>query len=119
MEVLWRKMRLWKKMPPKEGKDFVFINFKDTDLTGIQIIEGEYKDVVYHYHQARVVEEGMGARLKFGYTIVYPGEHDIDVLNDDEGFVTMMGDILTQLIMDKAKADDQIRTDNSEKFNLQ
>lgn len=103
----------------KEGKDYIFINFKDTDITGIQMIAGEYEGVVYHYEKARVVEEGEMARLQFGFTIVHPGKHDIDLLQKDEDFVTIMGDILTQILMDKAKADEQIRTNDSEEFNLQ
>ena len=102
-----------------EGKDYTFINFKDTDITGIQIIAGEYQGVVYHYQKARVVEEGELARLQFGFTIVHPGKHDIDLLQKDENFVTIMGDILTQILLNKAKADEQIRTDNSEEFDLQ
>ena len=121
MEVLWAMSNLFRKKPKmlEEGKDFVFINFKDTDITGLQIISGEYTGVVYHYHQAKIVEEGALARLKFGFTIVHPGKHDIDLLQNDEKFVTIMGDILTQILMNKAKADEQIRTDNSEEFDLQ
>ena len=121
MEVSWAISNLFTKKPKmlKEGKDFAFINFKNTEITGIQIIEGKYKQVVFHYHKVRVVEEGELARLQFGFTIVHPGEHDIDLLQKDEEFVTIMGDILTQILMDKAKADEQVRTDNSEEFNLQ
>jgi len=122
MEALWEKLLFWKKWENKvlkEGKDFAFIEFKDSDLTGIQIIKGDYDGVVYHYHKARVVEEGEFARLQFGFTIVHPGKHDIDTLQNDEGFVTIMGDILQQILLNKAKADEQIRTDNSKKFNLQ
>ena len=52
------------------------------------------------------------------FTIVHPGKHDIDLLKDDEDFVTIMGDILTHILTEKAKADEQIRTDDSEEFNL-
>jgi hypothetical protein len=103
---------------PKEGKDFIFIPFKDSDITGIQIIDGNYKGVVYHYHKVRVKEEGALARLQFGYTIVSPGEHDIDVLNSDEEFVTIMGDILTQILLSKTE-DEQTRTDYTEEFDTQ
>jgi hypothetical protein len=71
----------------EEGKDFAFVDFKNTDITGIQMIAGDYEGVVYHYHQAKVVEEGEMARLKFGFTIIHPGKHDIDLLKDDEDFV--------------------------------
>lgn len=119
MEILWEKIQFWKKPKMlKEGKDFVFLTFKDSDITGIEIIDGAYKGVVYHYHKVRVLEEGEVARLQFGYTIVSPGEYDIDVLNSDEEFVTIMGDILTQLIMSESK-DEQTRTDYPEEFNPQ
>ena len=119
METLWDNLLFWRKKPKmlKEGKDYAFIDFAESDLTGIQILDGEYKDVVYHYHQAKIVEEGMAARLKFGFTIVHSGEHDIDLLQNDEGFVTIMGDILTQILLSKAK-DEQARTNNSKEFNL-
>jgi hypothetical protein len=113
-------MQNWKKPKVlKEGVDYAFIEFKDSDLTGVQVLKGNYEGVVYHYHKARVVEDNGFARLQFGFTIVHPGKYDIDLLQNDEGFVTIMGDILQQLVLNKAKADEQIRTDNSEEFNLQ
>lgn len=121
MEALWDKIQFWKKKQKmlEEGKDFAFIEFKDTEITGIQILSGEYEGVVYHYEKARVKEEGELARLQFGYTIVHSGKHDIDALQNDENFVTIMGDILTQILLSKAKADEQARTDNSEEFDIQ
>jgi len=119
MAQFWETIQFWKRPKmPKEGKDYVFIPFKDSDITGIQIIEGDYKGVVYHYHKVRVVEEGELARLQFGYTIVSPGEHDMDVLNSDEGFVTIMGDILSQILLSKAE-DEQTRTDYIEEPDSQ
>ena len=119
MATLWEKLLFWKKKPKmlKEGVDYAFVDFVESDITGLQILVGDYAGVVYHYHQAKVIDEGMGARLKFGYTIVHPGNHDIDLLQNDEGFVTIMGDILTQILLSKAK-DEQTGTDDSQKFNL-
>tara|TARA_R110000868_G_scaffold401879_1_gene677620 strand:+ start:246 stop:584 length:339 start_codon:yes stop_codon:yes gene_type:complete len=109
----------------KEGRDYIFIDInRELDegeidkITGIQITKGKYKDVVYHYNKARVVEEGALARLQFGFTILNPGEHDIDLLQNDEEFVIIMGDLLTEIMLAKAK-DEQNRTDNSQEFNLQ
>ena len=75
-----------------------------------------YEEVLYHYHKAKVVEEGEFARLQFGYTIVHPGNSDIDELTKDEKLHTIMGDVLTSILT--AQANEQIRTDNSEEFNL-
>jgi len=119
MEILWEKITWWKKPRMlEEGKDFVFVPFKDSDITGINLIAGKYQDVVYHYHKVRVIEEGELARLQFGYTIVSPGKHDIDELNSDEEFVTIMGDILSQILLSKAK-DEQTRTNYIEESDLQ
>jgi len=102
----------------KEGLDFEWINFNDSDITGLKLLTGAYAGVVYHYNKARVVEEGEGARLQFGYTIVHPGEHDIDELTKDEIFVTIMGDMLNQILMSRVK-NDETGTDDSKEFNLQ
>lgn len=106
-------------MKYKEGTDFQFVEFKDSDVTGIGILKGDYEGVLYHYHKARVVEEEGVARLQFGYTIVDPGKHDVDLLQNDREFVKIMGDILSQIILSRVKEDEQTRTDNSEKFDLQ
>jgi hypothetical protein len=112
-------------MKYKEGRDFVFVDIDremdegDVDkVTGIHIIKGKYKGVVYHYHKARVIEEGALAKLQFGFTIVNPGEHDLEVLKYDTDYVTMMGDILTEIMLAKVN-DEQNRTDNTQEFNLQ
>jgi hypothetical protein len=101
METLWEKLQFWKKKPkmPLEDKDYRFINFTNSDITGIQILQGEFAGVVYHYGRARVEEAGEFAKLQFGYTLVHPGKHDIDELQNNEDFVTIMGDILTSILM--------------------
>lgn len=106
-------------MKYREGLDFNWIEFKNSDITGIQLLTGDYSGVVYHYNKARVVEEDGFARLQFGYTIVHSGEHDIDELTKDELFITIMGDLLNQILLSRVQQDEQTRTDNSEKFDLQ
>jgi len=105
-----------------EGVDYQYVNpdnevVEDESITAIGLLMEEYKGVLYHYHKARVVQEGEVARLQFGYTILYPGEHDIDDLTKDEKLHTIMGDILSDIIM--AQKNEQIRTDNSQKLNIQ
>jgi hypothetical protein len=120
METLWEKLTQFfykKKKMPLEGVDYKFIDFTDSELTGIQIIKGEYAGVVYHYGKVRVKEQGEMGVLEFGYTIVNPGKHDIDALQNDEGFVTIMGDTLTEILT--RQANETIRKDDSEEFNLQ
>jgi hypothetical protein len=101
----------------KEGVDYHFFDFKDSDITGIELLTKKFKGVIYHYQKARVLEEGEFARLQFGYTIVHPGEHDIDDLTSDENLHTIMGDILT-IILEK-QANEQARTNDNQEFDIQ
>jgi hypothetical protein len=119
METLWEKLlfwKKWKKKVPTEGKDFEFIDFTNSEITGIQILEGEYAGVVYHYGKVRVVPQGEMGVLQFGYTIVNPGKHDIDALTKDENFSTMMGDILTEILMKNQY--ETPRKNDTEEFDL-
>ena len=118
MGTLWEKLLFWKKQKMlKEGVDYHFFDFKDSDITGIELLMKEYRGVIYHYQKARVLEEGEFARLQFGYTIVHSGEHDIDDLTTDDNFHTIMGDILTTLL--ETRANEQTRTDHNQEFDLQ
>ncbi len=116
--TLWDK--ILKKLKPKKfklGEDFQFYNFADTNLTGIILRRGEYAGVVYYYTYAGINEEGLGARLKFGYQIVNAGEFGRDYLEKDEKFVTLMGDILTELILTETEIEPS-RTLYSEESDL-
>ena len=104
------------KKVPKEGEDYKFIDFTDSELTGIMILGGNYAGVVYHYGKVRVKEQGEFATLEFGYTLVNSGKHDIDLLQKDEEFSTIMGDILSEILL---KSDNEpIRNHNPEEFDL-
>lgn len=120
METLWEKVTQFfykKKKMPLEGVDYKFIDFTDSELTGIQVLKGEYAGVIYHYGKVRVKEQGEMGVLEFGYTIVNPGKHDIDALQNDDGFVTIMGDTLTEILT--RQANETIRKDDSEEFDIQ
>lgn len=117
MATFWKTIQFWKK--PKmleEGKDYRFVDFQDSEMTGVELLTPEYLGVVFHYGKVRIVEEGEVARLQFGYTLVHPGEHDIDALNSDENLYTIMGDILTYILI--AKQQDEARNNNSEEPNF-
>lgn len=118
MVALWEKLTQWKKPKMlKEGIDFHYFNFNNTDITGVELLMPKYKGVIFHYDKAGITEEGEVARLSFGYTVVHSGEHDIDDLNSNEEFHTIMGDLLTQILMAQIK--DETRNHNSKKFNIQ
>jgi hypothetical protein len=100
METLWEKLLFWKKKPtlPKEGVDYVLYDFSTSSLTGIHLISGVYQDVIYYYETAKFIEEGDYAVLKFTYQITNTGKYTEEQLQNDSKFVTMMGDILTDLM---------------------
>jgi hypothetical protein len=99
--------------------DFRLIDDDEKQITIIELMIPEYQGVRYHYHQARIVEEEGLARLQYGYTILYAGKYDIDVLNSDEKFFTIMGDILQVILLKKIEHDEQTGNDNSQEFTLQ
>ena len=100
MAALWDKIAFWKKPKSFEpGVDYEFHDFEDSDLTGIRIIKGDYAGILYYYTGASIAEEGMGAVFKFGYQVVEAGNYTRKDLDSDEKFVTMMGDILTTIIL--------------------
>ena len=102
----------------EEDKDFKFVDFENSDITGIGILAGDFKGVLYHYTGARVKQDTGLPTLEFGYTIVHAGEHDIDALQNDDKFHTMIGDILTELIINN-RYNEKIRTNHSEEPDLQ
>lgn len=100
MEKLWNLIRFWKSQKKFElDVHYKFVDFPETDLTGIELLKEPYSGVVYYYTNANVVEEGYMARLKFGYMIVNPGKYTPQSLETDENFVTIMGDILSEIIL--------------------
>jgi hypothetical protein len=127
MARLWKAVQFWKKWTKpmyKEGEDYLFVDVdahsgeQELKLTAVQLKLDNYLDVVYHYHQAKVVEEGELARLQFGYTILDSAGHDIDELNTNQDFHNIMGDILTQIITAKIEHE-KTGTNNSKELNLQ
>jgi len=122
MEVLWAMTNLFRKKKQKMYElnfDYRLIDYQDKKLTTVVLMMDEYRDVCYHYHQARIVEEEGVARLQYGYTILNSGKHDIDVLNSDEKFFTIMGEILQQIILKKIEHDKQTGKDDSQESYLQ
>jgi len=103
MAALWEKIQFWKKrMKYKIDDDFEFLPSDDDKITGIGILKGKYAGVLYHYGKARILEEGELARLTFSYTIIHSPNLTVHELQNDEEFHTMIGDILTEILTEKA-----------------
>jgi len=102
----------------EENVDFRFVDFKDSDITGIELLVDQFNGVVYHYTNAAVAEEDGQAKLKFGYVLVHPADHDIDDLQQNPEFHKIMGDLLTYIITLKMEHN-ETRNDNNQKPYLQ
>lgn len=114
MEVLWEKILFWKAPKnPKLNKDYEFYNLVDSDLTGIRLLTGDYREVIYLYGRVGIEEKGAIASLQFDYNVINPGNHTIESLQSDDKFVTIIGDILRELLING-----QTRTINPEESDL-
>lgn len=96
MEILWEKIPFWKNQ--KKTPDYKFQN-RD-EVTWIEITSGSYAGVIYSYGKVRLNSEIGFPKLEFSYNIIHSGEHDLHDLQDDQEFVIVMGDILTEIIIE-------------------
>ena len=122
MATLWEKIQFWKNPRMlKEFKDYRLFDYSFTDgkkVTGIQLMMNEYANVCYHYNDAQIIEEGEVGKLKFGFGIIDPGEHDLETLINDDKFVIIMGEILTEVLLKKINDDDATGKNNTQKFGV-
>jgi hypothetical protein len=111
-------MTFWKRKQVgyKEEVDYQFIPSDDEQITGIGILKGKYAGVLYHYGKARVVEEGEFARLYFDYTIEHTPNFTVHDLTIDQEFHTMIGDILTDILM--KQSNETIINDDTKEFDI-
>lgn len=103
----------------KEGKDYDYVDLPEHGVTGLKLLKGKFENVVYHYNQARVVPQGELAKLEFGYTIIDPGNNDIDDLQSDTEFVNIMGELLSKILIEKERFDESFGENNPQKFDVQ
>ena len=66
------------------------------------VVGGNYDGIVVTYNTAEFVEDNGLAKLKFNFTIIHAGTHIESVLTNDQNFVTILGDILQDYIINKA-----------------
>lgn len=109
MEILWAKLLFWKKKTPK----YKFHSFEDV-ITSIEITSGKYAGVIFSTSTVKFSDEFGYPKLSFNYRILSYGKHDEESLQNDQSFVTIMGDILTEIIIKYESP----RTNNSEESYL-
>jgi hypothetical protein len=115
MAALWEKILFWKKPKnPILNKDYQFYNLPESDLTGIRLLTGDYRGVIYLYGRVGIEEKGVVASLQFDYNVIDAGNHTKESLQSDDNFVTIIGDILRELLING-----QTRTIDTEEPDLQ
>ena len=98
-------------------EDFQLVQSDDGKITGIGILKGKYAGVLYHYGRAKIVEEGEVARMVFDYTLINTGSFTLHELQTDEEFHTMIGDILTLILMESDN--EKTRNNDFEELDIQ
>lgn len=120
MEIFWKKMLFWKKSKkPELGIDYDFHYFINSDFTGITILTGKFRGVTYYYGKVSLLEQMEFANLKFEYKVIETGDYTEEYLNSSHEFVTMIGDILTEILISEEARHEQTRKNDSEEFDLQ
>jgi len=112
MVAFWKKIKFWKK--PKKI-EYRFQQSPWDDATWVEITSGDYAGVIFSYGLVKLNQDSYLPQLSFDYSVLASGKHTIDSLTGNEDFVTIMGDILTEIIIEN----ESIRTNNTEESDLQ
>lgn len=103
---------------PLEGVDFDFHKIQDSDLTGIKLLKGKYRDITYYYGVVKIQEQGELATVNFEFKVLESTIYTEEQLQKDTEFVTLLGEILTEIIINQSVKHDTTRNDDTEEFNL-
>lgn len=106
---MFPKLKQKKKIP-----DYRFQQAPMSDNTWVEITSGKYSGIVFSYGTVRFEHEIGYPKLSFEYNVLHSGEHDLHGLIRDDEFVTIIGDILTDIII----KDGQNRTNNPQELDL-
>jgi hypothetical protein len=122
MGTFWEKIQFWKnwkKMKtPLEGVDFDFHKIEDSDLTGIKLLNGKYRDITYYYGVVKIQEQGELATVNFEFRVLESTIYTEEQLQKDAEFVTLLGEILTEIIINQSVKHDTTRNNDTEESNI-
>jgi len=102
----------------EELRDYKFHDY-GTDVSAIELIRKPYNGVFYHYGSVGFDDDNGVGVLKFSYTIINPGRYTEETLKGDQEFLTLLGDILTHILLSDRDIDEETRTNNTEEPNPQ
>ena len=124
MEAFWKLLQdlknliTPKKKPPKNGVNYEFYHIENSTLTGIRLLKGKFSGVAYYYGVVKMMEDFGVAKLSFEFKIMECGKHSEESLHKSDEFVTMIGDILTELIITEQAKNEQIGDSDFEEPNI-
>jgi hypothetical protein len=123
METLWEKilnwLMFWKKQKTyKEGVDYTFHQYGN-EITAIELLREPYNQVLYHYGGVNFSEHGEVGVLNFNYSIIHSGCYEKEDLQNDQNFCTMIGDILSVLIIEQKAEDEKIGRNDTQGVDIQ
>lgn len=100
MEILW-KIFPWiqKKNPPRPDYS---VDFRDEN-TYFTINTGKYKNITFVYSNTQFFENDVHPTLKFNYRIINSELYEEEYLQNQQDFVIILGDILQDFILEKAR----------------
>tara|TARA_Y100001958_G_C20976776_1_gene369555 strand:+ start:325 stop:645 length:321 start_codon:yes stop_codon:yes gene_type:complete len=81
-----------------KSKRYTYAQRESDDFTCIKLLEGKYKDIIYHYGKVGFAKEEKPdgtLPMKFDYTVVR-NPNNVDI--DDGTFIDYIGDILIELL---------------------
>lgn len=111
MAALWKKLCIWKK-PTKI--EYRFTESPYDDATWVEITSGVYSGVVFSYGMVSLNQDSYLPQLSFNYNVLQAGNHTLESLTNNDEFVTIMGDILTEIIIEN----EPTRAIDTEEFDL-
>jgi len=120
MVALWEKLLFWKKPKrPKLDADYEFFYIDESDYTAIRLLNNEYAGVTYYYGTVSLQEIQDTLSVKFEYRIIDSGKYTEESLNSDSNFVKIIGDILTEILIEEEAKHESDRKDDTEEFDIQ
>lgn len=109
MEILWKIFPWIQKKKPKLNYS---VDYRDEN-TYFTINEGKYEKVTFVYSNAHFFENDVSPTLKFNYRIIYSQIYDEEYLQNQQDFVIILGDILQDYILEKAKDFESTRSSDT------
>lgn len=102
----------------EEGKDYKFHSYS-SDISAIELIKRPYNGVFYHYGSVGFDDAGVVGVLKFSYTIINSGRYTEEDLKGDSTFKTLLGDILTHILLTEREIDEETRANDIKESDTQ